>query len=414
MPRSRYVSHSANGLKGCLSFSHIHGDLMNPFTFNVPTQIVFKRGSIGGLGEALSAENVNSVLVVTDAGVMNAGCLRGVFSSLESSGIIHETYDGVCQNPTEGNVRDALSVLGEGSYDAIVAVGGGSSIDTAKAVVASLKERRDISELYEGVLRGQPPMPLVAIPTTAGTGSEVTLSSVITDTENGAKETVRGEYMYPKLAIVDPEITVSLPAEITASTGMDALTHALEAFTTRESHAMSDALAMESSLLIFRHLRDAVRDGKNLTARAGMSVASTLGGMAFSISGLGMVHGMAEPLGGKYNVPHGIANSTLLPHCMRFNRDAVEDKLAQMARTLGISEGDTPRETSRKMVEEVAKLSNDVGIPHKLDLTLDQYELDSLVSNALTNSCLPANPKAVKREDVEAIYSKILNIKGER
>jgi len=173
---------------------------------------------------------------------------------------------------------------------------------------------------------------------------------------------------------------------------------------------MSDALAMKSTLLIFRHLRDAVNDGDNMTARGAMSIASTLGGMAFSISGLGVVHGMAEPLGGRYNVPHGIANSILLPHCLHFNCDEVEGKLALMARLVGINGDRTAHETAHMLVEAVTELSNDVGIPHKLEVKVGREEFDSLVHDALKNSCLPANPKTVKREDVEEIYSKIIDV----
>jgi len=383
---------------------------MNPFTFNVPTRIVFEPGSTQKLGELLASQGANSALIITDKGVLNAGCLEGVFKALDSSGIAHETYDGVEQNPTEGNVRQALRMLRACNYDSIVAVGGGSSMDTAKAVVASMKEGKDISELYQGIMRGRAPLLLVAVPTTAGTGSEVTWSAVITDTENRVKETARGEYLYPKIALIDPEITVSLPAHITASTGMDALTHAVEAFITKDAHAMSDALAMKASLLVFRHLKDAVHDGGNMTARGAMSIASTMGGMAFSISGLGMVHGMAEPLGGRYNVPHGVANSILLPHCLSFNCDAVEGKLTVLARLLGIDGDHTARETSHSLVEVVRKLSNDVGIPHRLDITVDREEFDSLVTDASKNSCLPANPKSVRREDIEAVYSQVIDI----
>jgi alcohol dehydrogenase len=383
---------------------------MNPFSFNVPTRIIFEPGAINGLGPLLSDEGVNSALVITDKGVLKAGCLEGVFDSLDSMGIIHETYDGVEQNPTEDNVREAFRILRECGYDSIIAVGGGSSIDTAKAVVAMMREGKDISELYKGALKGDAPISLVAIPTTAGTGSEVTWSAVITDTEKKVKETARGVFMYPRIALIDPELTISLPSHITASTGMDALTHAMEAFITRRAHAMSDALAMEASLLIFNNLRDAVNDGGNLRARSAMSIASTLAGMSFSTSGLGIVHGMAEPLGGRYNVPHGIANSILLPHCLSFNCDAVEGKLAMMARLLGINGGHSEHETSHLLVKEVARLSDDVGIPHRLEVVIDQNEFDSLISDASKNSCLPANPKPVGREDIASIYSKILGV----
>lgn len=384
---------------------------MNPFTFNVPTRIIFESGSARRLGSLLSSEGINSALVITDKGVLKAGCLHGIFESMDSSEIVHETYDGVEQNPTEDTVREALHILRDCGYDCIVAVGGGSSIDTAKAVLATIKEGRDIRELYSGVLKGVAPLPLIAMPTTAGTGSEVTWSAVITDAERKVKETARGEYMYPWMAIVDPELTISLPPHITASTGLDALTHAMEAFITRGAHSMSDALAMEASLLVFRNLREAVRNGKNLTARSAMSIASTLAGLAFSISGLGIVHGMAEPLGGRYNVPHGIANSILLPHCLEFNCEAVEEKLALMARLLGIDGEHSAHETSHFLVEEVAELSNDVGIPHRLEVTVGQVEFEALVDDAFKNSCLPANPKPVSREDIAGIYSSILTVR---
>lgn len=385
---------------------------MNPIRFHVPTRIIFEVGAVHFLGEMLKDDGINATLVITDKGVLDAGCLEPVFASLDKYSIDHETYDGVKQNPTERNVEEALELLNSGSFDAIIAVGGGSSLDTAKAVLALLKEGRSIRELYQGILRGTPPMPLIAIPTTAGTGSEVTWSAVITNEEARVKETIRGEYMYPRIAVVDPELTVTLPEKMTASTGMDALTHALEAFISKKAHAVSDGLAMEATYLIFNHLRDAVENGHDIRARSAMSIASTLAGMAFSISGLGMVHGLAEPLGGRYNVPHGIANSVLLPHCLTFNCDAVEEKLAIMARLLGFDGEHDSHEISHILVEEVTRLADDVGIPHELDIVIDKDEFEALVSDAQRNSCLPANPKKVRREDIEAIYSHILHVKS--
>lgn len=383
---------------------------MNPFRFHVPTRIIFEVGAVHFLGEMLKDEGINAAMVITDKGVLGAGCLEPVFSSLDKYGIVHEIYDGVKQNPTERNVEEALAFLKSGSFDAILAVGGGSSLDTAKAVLALLKEGRNIRDLYQGVLRGKPPIPLIAVPTTAGTGSEVTWSAVITNEEARVKETIRGEYMYPKMAVVDPELTITLPEKITASTGMDALTHALEAFISKKAHALSDGLAMEAAYLIFNNLRNAVDNGQDIQARSAMSIASTLAGMAFSISGLGMVHGLAEPLGGRYNVPHGIANSILLPHCLSFNCDAVEEKLAILARLLGLDGKRDFHEVSHSLVDEVIRLADDVGIPGKLDITLDEEEFNALVNDALKNSCLPANPKNVKREDIQAIYSRILHV----
>jgi len=246
---------------------------------------------------------------------------------------------------------------------------------------------------------------------TAGTGSEVTWSAVITNEEDHVKETIRGEYMYPKFALVDPELTLTLPRHITASTGMDALTHALEAYICNRAHALSDALAMEASMLIFGHLRNAVRDGSDMSARSAMSIASTLAGMAFSISGLGMVHGMAEPLGGKLNVPHGIANSVLLPYCLGFNRDAVQGKLSVLARLLYLDGHRSEGGSSQALVDSVRIMAREVGIPaHIDDAKVSEEQMRALVQDAQVNSCMPANPKKITRKDIEAIYREILRM----
>ncbi|MFP4169616.1 MAG: iron-containing alcohol dehydrogenase family protein [Methanomassiliicoccales archaeon] len=382
---------------------------MNPFEFFVPTRMVFRVGCVERLGPLLRERGADSSFIITDRGVLEAGCLDGVYRSLDEAGIVHETFDGVEQNPTEGNVERALHLLQECGHGSLVAVGGGSSIDTAKGVLALLTEDRDIRDLYTGTLQGRAPIPMAAIPTTAGTGSEVTWSAVITNPQARVKETIRGECLYPKLALIDPQLTASMPAKITASTGMDALTHALEAYTTSRAHALSDGLAMEATYLIFRHLEAAVEDPSDIGARSGMSIASTLAGLAFSISGLGMVHGMAEPLGGRLNVPHGIANSVLLPYCLEFNRPAVEERLSVLARLVGVG-GGSAHDSAQALVDRVRELSRQVGIPEHLDgYEVGGEELDALVEDAMGNSCLPANPREVSREDLRGIYHTILD-----
>ncbi len=385
---------------------------MNPFRFSVPTEIIFESGSSLKAGDILRERGVDSALIITDKGVLAAGCLDNVFESLKGNGITFGVYDGVEQNPAEETVEEALRMLIARDYDSVIAVGGGSSLDTGKATIALLKEKREIGDLYSQVLRGDSPLPLMAIPTTAGTGSEVTWSAVITDTRRRVKETIRGEYMYPDYAIVDPELTLSLPKTITASTGMDALTHAIEAFITTRAHAMSDALAMEACLLIFNNLRDAVMEGDNIEARSAMSIASTLSGMAFSISGLGMVHGLAEPLGGRLNIPHGIANSVLLPYCLKFNQEAAKEKLATLSNLIGDNGSKMSiEEEAASLVSEVKRLSRDVGIPEKLeDVEVSKEEFDALVDDASVNSCLPGNPRSVSVEEIEAIYSEVLDL----
>ncbi|MDH7508840.1 MAG: iron-containing alcohol dehydrogenase, partial [Methanomassiliicoccales archaeon] len=377
---------------------------MNSFRFHVPTRVIFEKGSAHSIGKILLAHGIHSAFIVTDKGVRKASCVTKVIGALDESGIVYDIYDGVEQNPKEENVIEALEALKASSHESIIAVGGGSVIDTAKATLALMKECCDIHELYHREVTGVAPITLIAIPTTAGTGSEVTRSAVITDTKAKVKETIRGECLYPKIALVDPELTISLPKSITASTGMDALTHALEAYTSRNAHSMSDALAVEAARLIFENLRTAVEDGNNIEARSCMSAASTLAGMAFSISGLGMVHAMAEPLGGRFNVPHGVANSVLLPYCLEFNCGAVMDKLARLARILNLhADGNcnsSIEDDANSVVNAVRKLSADIGIPHHLNhFEISQDEFEILIDDAMKNSCLPANPKKVKKSE---------------
>ena len=390
---------------------------MNPFKFFVPTRLAVGAGCVGTLGSLLEKQGVKSCLIVTDRGVVKAGCVSRVLRSLDDTSIGYEIYDGVEQNPTEDNVGEALDAVSQNGFGAIVAVGGGSAIDTAKAAVALMIERCDIRELYTRDVVGQAPVTLVAVPTTAGTGSEMTRSAVITNKEARVKQTIRGDSLYPKMALVDPELTVSLPKSITASTGIDALTHAIEAYITKNAHALSDALAIEATRLIFGNLRKAVNDGSDIEARSNMCVASTLGGLTFSISGLGMVHAMAEPLGGRYNVPHGVANSVLLPYCLSFNCDAVSKKLAFLARVLGIyNDYDEADKRSVDMaaiavVDAVQQLSADVGIPQRIQKAkLTKKEFSKLTNDALKNSCLPANPKKAGREDLKRIYAMVLDV----
>ncbi|MEM2943604.1 MAG: iron-containing alcohol dehydrogenase [Methanomassiliicoccales archaeon] len=390
---------------------------MNSFNFYVPTKVIFGRGCARSIGEILSKNRVNTALVITDNGVRKASCVARIISVLDDTGIVYDIYDGVMQNPREENVFEALEMLNKHKHEAIVAVGGGSVIDTAKATLAILKENCDIHELYHREVAGTAPLPLIAIPTTAGTGSEVTRSAVITDARAKVKETIRGDALYPKVALVDPELTISLPKSITAYTGMDALTHALEAYISKNAHVMSDALAVEAIKLIMKNLKNAVYDGKNIEARSCMIAASTLAGMAFSISGLGMVHAMAEPLGGRFNIPHGVANSVLLPYCLEFNCEAVAEKLVALAKMIDLysnNHGDPPPvQIAMGVVHSVRSLSSEIGIPHRLDnLEISDEEIRALIDDASRNGCLAANPRRVDRSDLERIFRMVLNAKS--
>ncbi len=289
--------------------------------------------------------------------------------------------------------------------DVMVALGGGSPIDCAKAIAVLATHGGRIKQ-YEG--RGKvtrPVLPWIAIPTTAGTGSEVTFSSVITDTENKYKMTVKSPLMAAKVALVDPDLTVTVPPPITAATGVDALTHAIEAYTVTCSEPISDAVALQAIEIIAQHLRGAVRDGGDRQSRAGMMVGSLLAGIAFSHSDVGSVHCMAESLGGVYDLPHGVCNAVLLPYVMEYNMNYCRDRYARVAKAM---DAQPSADGAAAAVDAVKALCADVGLPAFSTLGVKVSDLDFLAKMSAKNGSTPSNPRPMSKEDYMEVFRRAL------
>ena len=379
--------------------------LTSAFSFEMPTRIEYGLGVVKNLGQEITRMGVLRVLVVTDKGVRKAGLDTLVVKLLRDSGVEYLVFDGVEPNPKDRNVEEGAALARELGAEAIVALGGGSPIDCAKAICVLVTHGGRIKE-YEG--RGKvvkPVLPWIAIPTTAGTGSEVTFSSVITDTENRYKMTVKSPRMAAKVALVDPELTLTVPSPVTAATGVDALTHAIEAYTVTCSEPISDAVALQAIELISPHLRTAVRDGQNREARAGMMLGSLLAGIAFSHSDVGSVHCMAESLGGIYDLPHGVCNAVLLPYVMEYNKDYCRERYARVAQAMGIV---ALVDGAREAVEAVKSLCADVGLPAFSTLGIKSSDLDLLADVSAKNGSTPSNPRPMGKDDYMRVFRKAL------
>lgn len=370
-----------------------------PFSFTLPTKIVYGPGCISSLIDELHLNNGNRPIIVTDKGVRNAGILDKITFLLERNNTDYIVYDGVEPNPKDVNVEEGARIAREFGADSIIAIGGGSPIDCAKSVGVLLAHKGDKIKKYEGKTAATKPLPLlITIPTTSGTGSELTFSSVITDTLNNYKMTVKSQYTAAKVAICDPELTLSLPAHITASTGMDALTHAIEAYTATCAEPISDAMALYATELIYNNLVTAFNDGGNLEARSAMLLGSMLAGIAFSHSDVASVHCIAESLGGVYDLPHGVCNAVFLPHVMEYNMEYSVKRYARIAKAMGLS-FENEREGAKKAVEAVKKLAVDVKLPLFSSLKVDINDFEKIAEMSVKNISTESNPRPMTKED---------------
>ena len=370
-----------------------------PFSFTLPTKIVYGPGCIVSLIDELQLNNGNKPVIITDIGVKNAGILVKITSLLAQNNISCTVYDGVEPNPKDVNVEEGAKIAREFGADSIIAVGGGSPIDCAKSVGVLLAHDGDKIKKYEGKTAATKHLPLlITIPTTSGTGSELTFSSVITDTENNYKMTVKSQYTAAKVAICDPELTLSLPAHITASTGMDALTHAIEAYTAACAEPISDAAALYATELIYNNLVRAFNDGSNLEARSAMLLGSMLAGIAFSHSDVASVHCIAESLGGVYDLPHGVCNAVFLPHVMEYNMDYCLERYARIAKAMGLN-FENEKEGAKKAVEAVKKLALDVKLPLFSSLNVNTDDFEKLAEMSVKNISTESNPRPMTKED---------------
>jgi len=380
--------------------------MLNVFEFMTIGRIYFQPGSIKKLGEEVKTLRGRKVLLVTDKGVRNSGVLTKAIESLEKEGLSYVVFDEVEPNPSLETAQKGYALLKEKGCDILAAVGGGSPMDTAKAIGIQATNPEPLLK-YEGSNKVVNPLPpLIAVPTTAGTGSEVTGASVITDRTRKYKTPIRSPFLIPRVALLDPEVLATLPPLVLASTGMDALTHAYETFVSTLTNPISQALAYDSMRLIGKYLRALYANPDNREAQGHMMLASTMAGMAFFNGRLGMVHALAHPLGGVFDTPHGMANAILLPHCMDFSRMAAPGLFARIAEALGKDiQGLTVEEASRKAAEAVREILVDTRIPTSLrEVGAKKEGFETMAKDGVASGIHLSNPRRITLEDMVAIY----------
>ncbi len=384
--------------------------MINRFILNEVSY--FGPGARKMLPEAVKQIGKQKALVVTDPGLIKFGVAKMVTDVLDEAGIRYEIFSDVKPNPTVSNVRNGIEAFKAAEADFIVAIGGGSSIDTAKgiSIVINNPEFADIVSLEGCAPTTHKGVPIIALPTTAGTAAETTINYVIIDEEKQKKMVCVDPNDIPAVAIIDAELMYSLPKSLTAATGMDALTHAIEGYITKGAWEMSDMFEIEAVRMISKYLPVAVEEPSNADARNGMAVAQYIAGMAFSNVGLGLVHGMAHPLGSLFDIPHGVANALLLPTIMRFNMEKCLDKYPAIARAMGVNTtGMTAEEASVAACDAVQALAVKVGIPqHLSELGITENDIPRLAEQALSDVCTPGNPREVTLNDIEDLYKKVL------
>ncbi len=384
--------------------------MINRFILNEVSY--FGPGAREVLPEVIERLGGKKALVVTDKGLIKFGVAKLVTDVLDKAGIAYTIFSEVKPNPTVTNVKDGIAAFEAAEADFIIAIGGGSSMDTAKAVGIVVKnpEFSDIVSLEGCAPTKNKSVPIIAMPTTAGTAAETTINYVIIDEDKQKKMVCVDPNDIPAVAIIDAELMYSLPRGLTAATGMDALTHAIEGYITKAAWEMSDMFEIEAVRMIARYLPVAVEEPSNPVGRNGMAVAQYIAGMAFSNVGLGLVHGMAHPMGSLFDIPHGVANALLLPTIMEFNMPKCLDKYPQIAEAMGVDiKGLTREEASQAAVDSVRALAVKVGIPqHLSELGISEKDIPALAEQALADVCTPGNPREVTLDEIKALYKSVL------
>lgn len=368
------------------------------------------KGAVAQVAEEIKARGFKKAFVCSDPDLIKFGVTDKVTSVLENSSIDYELYSDIKPNPTIENVQSGVQAFKDSKADCIVAVGGGSSMDTAKAIgiIIANPEFEDVRSLEGVAPTKNPSIPIIAVPTTAGTAAEVTINYVITDVEKKRKFVCVDVHDIPVVAIVDPELMSSMPKGLTASTGMDALTHAIEGYITKGAWEMTDMFHLKAIEIISKSLRGAVENTHE--GREGMALGQYIAGMGFSNVGLGIVHSMAHALGAVYDTPHGVANAILLPTVMAYNADATGEKYREIARAMGVQGVDdmSQEEYRKAAVDAVKQLSADVGIPADLKDIVKEEDIDFLADSAVADACAPGNPKDASKEDIIALYRSLM------
>ena len=373
-----------------------------------PTLLVGPGSSVR-LGEAVAGFGHGKLLIVTDAVISKLGLLDGLTRALREGGAEFVVFDEITPDAPIPLIERGIAFYREQGCDAIVAMGGGSSMDAAKAIAMAIANPRPLRSLA-GYLKGRrSPVPIYAVPTTAGTGSEVTVAAVISDPEKRDKVVIVDPRLVPRMAALDPALMTGLPPHITAATGIDALTHAVEAYVGQWATPTSDGMALAAVGMIFRHLRTACRDGADLDAREKMALASTYAGLAFTRANVGYVHAIAHQFGGRYHTPHGLANAIMLPHVLQFSAPAITERLARLAVRAGVGEA-TERDTdlAEKFLDAVDTLLRDVGIPTHLD-ALQEGDIPALAAAACheAHTGYPV-PRYMSQQQCEELIRRVL------
>jgi alcohol dehydrogenase class IV len=384
---------------------------MKDLIFQMPRKIEIGFSKSRDLSKIIKEMKLNKVLIVVDYNLKKMGIVDYLFNHLNEENISFSIFDNIKNEPTITEIDQAVNDLNISSnYDGIVGIGGGSAIDTAKILALSGSIEGSIKNYLGTNVIDKPGLPTIILPTTSGTGAEVTPNAIVKDEKEELKKAVVSPYLIPDLVILDPELTLSLPPKVTAETGIDAFTHAIECFIGNKSNPMSDLFALDSMRLISKYLRKAVRNGSDKEARYYMALGSLYGGIAITNSGTGGVHALAYPLGGKYNFSHGLSNSILLPEVMKFNAKAVPEKFIKVAQAMKIETPDfSPEKIVESVVDKINKLVNDVGI------TIEGFEvsekvLDNLATLAISEQqrLLRNNPRPISYEDARQIYKNVL------
>ncbi len=367
-------------------------------------------GAIQEITKEAKSRGFRKAFVCSDPDLLRFKVTDKVTGLLRAEGMEFEIYSDIRPNPTIENVQSGVEAFKKSGADYIIAIGGGSSMDTSKAIgiIITNPEFEDVRSLEGLSATKKPSIPIFAVPTTAGTAAEVTINYVITDVEKKRKFVCVDPHDIPVVAFVDPDMMSSMPKGLTASTGMDALTHAIEGYTTRGANTITDMFNLKAIELIAKSLRGAVENTKE--GRAGMALGQYLTGMGFSNCGLGIVHSMAHSLGAVYDTPHGVANAILLPTIMEYNADATGEKFKDIAIAMGVEgvEGMSQEEYRKAAVDAVKKLSADVGIPADLKAIVKPEDLDFLTQSAMDDACKPGNPKEPSFEDIKNLYLKLM------
>lgn len=384
---------------------------MSTHVYYVPSINIMGKGCLQEIGPYIQELNLKKALVVTDKFLMKSGIAGKLLAVLDDAGIEYAIYDEVKPNPTCKNVHDGVDYLKAQNCDSLISIGGGSPQDTAKAIGILATNGGHIKE-YEGVHKSKnKSLPIVAVNTTAGTSAEVTINYVITDEERKVKMVMVDKNSIATISVNDPELMVDKPAALTAATGMDALTHAIEALVTPGAYPVTDATALAAVEIIFANLARTVKNGHDIEAREQMVYAIFLGGLAFNNAGLGYVHAMAHQLGGVYDLPHGVCNAMLLPYVEEENAKYVPEKFRAIAKAMGLNvESQTDKECADFVIESIKALSKEVGIPSKLsELGVDEVDLDLLAENSMKDACAPGNPFIPTKEEVITLFKKYYN-----